>query len=137
MFTYYCIGAMGLLLLLTVCSELFIGLAPASYAEAAPFVPAVAAAVTAHGSLHALYRIGRFAVRRVLYVVMLTLAAAVLTFLGSALAGPLGGYGVALAGTVGSLMGAAGFVIAIQRGKKPIPFQWGRIAGCGRDRGAC
>ena len=38
MFTYYCIGAMGLLLLLAVCSELFIGLAPDAYAEAAPFV---------------------------------------------------------------------------------------------------
>lgn len=129
MFTYYCVGAAGLLVLLTVGSELFIGLAPDAYSKAAPYVPAVAAAVTAHASLYALYRIGRFRYRRVMYLAMLTLAAVILTFGGAALAGPLGGYGVALAGTVGSLVGAGGFVIAIQRGRKPIPFQWGRIAG--------
>jgi O-antigen/teichoic acid export membrane protein len=128
LFTYYCIGAAGLLLLLTVCSELFIGLAPASYAKAAPYVPAVAAAVTAHGSLYALYRIGKIKHRRPMYIAMLTLASVVLAVLGSVLAGPLGGYGVALAAGLGSLMGAAGFAIAIQRGRRPIPFQWGRIA---------
>jgi O-antigen/teichoic acid export membrane protein len=127
MFTYYCIGAGGLLLVLTVCSELFIGFAPESYRKAAPYVPAVAAAVTAHGALYVLYRIGRFKNRRLLYVSMLTLAAAVLAFGGSLLAGPLGGYGVALAGGIGSLLGAAGFVVAIRRGKKPIPFQWSRV----------
>ena len=129
MFSYYCIGAMGLLLLLTVCSELFIGLAPSEYAEAAPFVPAVAASVTAQGAIYALYRIGRFRYRRWVYLLTLTLSAVVLTGLGSVLAGPLGGYGVALAGTVGSLLGAALFVFVIQRSKRPIPFQWGRIAG--------
>ena len=129
MFTYYCIGAMGLLLVLTVCSELFIGLAPSAYAEAAPLVPSVAAAVTAHGAIYALYRLGKFDHRRLVYILMITLAALVLTLLGSVLAGPLGGYGVALAGTVGSLLGAAGMVVAIQRGRRPIPFQWARIAG--------
>ena len=128
MFSYYCIGAMGLLVLLTVCSELFIGLAPSEYAQAAPFVPAVAASVTAQGTIYALYRIGRFRYRRWVYLLTLTVSAVVLTGLGSVLAGPLGGYGVALAGTVGSLLGAAVFVVVIQRGKRPIPFQWGRIA---------
>jgi hypothetical protein len=129
MFTYHCIGAMGLLLLLTVCSELFIGLAPKTYADAAPYVPAVAAAVSVQGAVYALYRVGRFPYRRLIYVLMLTLAAIVLAVLGSVLAGPLGGYGVALAGGVGSFIAAVGIVIAIQRGRKPIPFQWARIGG--------
>jgi hypothetical protein len=83
--------------------------------------------VTAHSVLYSLYRIGRFRNRRLWYVAMLTLAAVILTFLGGALAGPLGGYGVALAGTIGSVIGAAGFVFAIGRGKNPIPFQWRRV----------
>ena len=128
-FTYYCIGAMGLLLMLTVCSELFIGLAPKAYADAAPYIPAVAASVSAQGAIYGLYRVGRFRYRRLVYTLMLTLAAVVLAVLGSILAGPLGGYGVALAGAVGSLMGSAGMVIAIQRARKPIPFQWARIGG--------
>lgn len=127
MFTYYCIGAMGLLLLLTVGSELFIGLAPQAYADAAPLVPAVAASVTAQGACYALYRIGKFSHRRLFYILMITLAALVMAGLGSVLAGPLGGFGVALAGTIGSLMGAAGIVIRIHRGRRPIPFQWRRI----------
>jgi O-antigen/teichoic acid export membrane protein len=129
MFTYYCIGAAGLLILLTVASELFIGLAPQEYLKAAPYVPAVAAAVTAQGTVYTLYRIARIRRRRLVYLLMLTLSSLVLALLGSALAGPLGGYGVALAGTVAGLMASAGFVIAIRRSKKPVPFQWGRIAG--------
>lgn len=104
MFTYFCIASAGLLLLLTVGSEIFISIAPATYSDAAPLVPAVAAFFVAQGLVYALYRIGRFRHRRLIFVLMITLSALVLVALGSQLAGPLGGFGVALAGTVGSLM---------------------------------
>ena len=128
MFTYYCIGAMGLLILLSVCSELFIGLAPASYAEAAPLFRPSAPRSPRRARSTSSTASAASSCRRTMYVAMLTSPPSCSRSSGAALAGPLGGYGVALAGVVGSLMGAAGFAIAIQRGKRPIPFQWGRIA---------
>lgn len=128
-FTYFCIGSASLLLLLTIVSEILISIAPSSYRDAAPFVPAVAAVVVGQGIAYALYRLGRFPHRRLWYVLSSLMSALVLAGLSPLLAPPFGGYGVAAAGMAGAVTGALILLSAIRRRSNPVRFEWRRIFG--------
>jgi O-antigen/teichoic acid export membrane protein len=125
--TYYVFTSLGLLLMMSVSADLIGVVAPASYADAAPYVVAVAGAFVSYGLLHALYRICRMPRRRAIYVGALLAAAITFVVSGAVLVPAMGPYGAALAQSVAQLAAAAFMVVAIARSTDPLRFEWSRL----------
>lgn len=124
-FLLVCIWA---ILGLTLLSDVLIGIAPGSYASAAPFVPLIGLGVVSSGVLLVIYRGSSFPKRRSYYIKLLLLATAVFLGAGLILVPRYGGFGAAAAQVVAFSMAAAIMLWLDQRSQNPMPIQYGRLA---------
>lgn len=129
MLTYFVLGGMSLLLLLTVTADGLVRIAPSEYADAAPLVPLLAGGFLAHGLLVAVYRVARFPRKRAYYVASAIASAAVFLGLALLLIPWLGAEGAALSVIGGFLFAALAMAWLSQRGPKPVAIDYARIAG--------
>lgn len=135
--TYFVLGGALLVLALTVGADLLVRIAPASYADAAPLIPLIAAGFLAHGLLVALYRVSKFKRKRAIYTGCAVLSAAVFLAAALLLIPWLGAYGAALSVIVGFLTGAGALAYASQHGRTPLRIEYGRIAAGIAIAGGC
>ena len=132
--TYFALGSMGLLVLLTTGADVLIHVAGPAYADAAGLIPVLGLAFVAYGGFVVTYRAVRFPRRRPTYVVLAALAAVVFVIAALLLTPPLGGYGAALAPVIAFTLATAALVVLSSRGPAPLPFDVARIAGAMRAR---
>jgi O-antigen/teichoic acid export membrane protein len=137
MLTYFVLGGMLLILLLTVTADGLVRIAPSSYQDAAPLVPLLGGAFLAHGLLVAVYRVARFPGKRAYYVASAIFSAVVFVGLAFVLIPWLGADGAALSVIGGFLFAALGMTWLSQRGPKPVAIDYARISGAILLAGVC
>lgn len=112
---------------LTLLADVLIGIAPESYAEAAPLVPLVGLGIVASGVTLLIYRGAKFPNRRRNYIAVLLAAAAVFLVAGLVLIPLYDGYGAAIAQIIAFGFAAAVMLWLAQRSEHPLPIQYGRL----------
>lgn len=127
--TYFMLITFGLLLIVGVFAEELVKIAAGSYAGAAGVIPLAAAAFACHGLYILVYRASEAPnLRR--WFIGLSVASAVAFVIAAILLIPrLGIYGPSTAAIVGWSVGILGLFVKSQRGPKPVPYQYPRIAG--------
>ena len=124
-FLLFCIW---IILGLALLADVLIGIAPDSYADAAPLVPLIGLGVVASGLTLMIYRGAKFPNRRRTYIGLLLAAAVVFVLVGLVLVPLFGGYGAAAA----QLLAFGGAAVAMlwisKRSKHPLPIQYRRLA---------
>jgi O-antigen/teichoic acid export membrane protein len=137
MVTYFILMCLTMLIGLTVASDTFALVAPKDYTNLPLLIPLVAGGFFAHGALVLIYRASQFK-RKYNYYSAATMLSALGFFVGAVVLIPwLGTAGAALAVMFGFLVGMAMMLYFSQRGKKPIPMQYGSLAGAFALAGLC
>lgn len=113
---------------LTLLADVLIGIAPGSYADAAPLVPLIGLGLVASGVLLLIYRGAKLKHKRRAYILSLLGATAGFVVAGLVLVPAYGGYGAAAAQII-AFGGAAIVMLWVsQRSKHPLPIQYGKLA---------
>jgi O-antigen/teichoic acid export membrane protein len=135
--THLLLGVSALLVMVTGASGALVGIAGPKYSAAAVIIPAVGTAAIAQVSFLLSYRISAFRWKRSALAALSILAA--ITFVSTAfmLVEPLGVYGVPLATFVAFLLPGFAMLALNQRGPRPIPFEYSRLARIGAITAAC
>ncbi len=126
---YYVLAAVGIVLFFTLASDALIRIASEDYRSAADLVAAIGAGFACYGLFVVLARVARVPHRLRVFATLALLGAGLFCGLCLVLIPRLGGAGAALAMIVAMLTTSALFVVRIQCGPEPMPFEWGRIAG--------
>jgi O-antigen/teichoic acid export membrane protein len=134
---YFLLMVIGVLLAVALLAQALVKIAPASFADAAPLIPLLAAGLIGPTLFRIVNKVVKFERKASLFT-FLTVAAAVL-FLGGALAlVPLLG----LAGAPLAMIACFGLPVAYllyrsQRGRLPLRIEWGSLALASALAGAC
>lgn len=126
---YYMVLVAGILLVLSVGSDVLVGLAPAAYAPAATLVPLVAVAVAAQGVYYMVYRVSFHPKRRRDYILAMIAGSVVLVAVACLLIPSMGSTGAALAPTIGFGAATVCLLLRSQLGPRPVPFDVMRTVG--------
>ncbi len=126
--TWFTIGVMGMFVVVAAGADTLVRIAGPEYEPAARLIPFVAFAAVAQSAFLLSYRIAVFRHSRLALACLAPLAVA--TFIGSAvvLVPVLGSEGVPIATAIGFLLAGSGMLLFCQLGKRPIPFEYGRLA---------
>jgi len=142
--TYFAIGSIGVLLMLTAGANVLVRLALSAYAGAAGLVPLAAGTFIATGCLTVIYRVsGRFPLKRLVYGSAVLAATGIFVGASFPLVPRFGAYGMAAAVILGFAVSTVAVALLMQRGRRPVELQYGRLSGaiaigalCRRSRNA-
>jgi O-antigen/teichoic acid export membrane protein len=126
--TYFVVLTLSIVLVLGLASSALVGLAPDSYDSAAPLIPLIALSLLGYGIYVLLNRTARYRHKQLVYGTTAVAAAVLMGLLSWVLIPPLGAYGAVLAVCLALLAACAVVIVAIQRGKEPLPLEWRRMA---------
>ena len=134
---YFVFVITGLLLSLTLLSDVMVRIAPASYAPAARLLPVIGFALLVQSVVILIYRMGKFRDRASFYRRLILGCGLVFVPICALVSSRLGAYGAAIAMILVLFVAAAWLLWRSQRGRTPIPFDGRRIlastllaAGC-------
>jgi O-antigen/teichoic acid export membrane protein len=126
--TYFVLAVCSLFVVVTAAAGALVHLAGSDYADAEKFIPVLGVAAVAHSLFLLAYRISAFNRKR-LALGSVTATAAIIFVGGAALlVRPLGAYGVPVAATAAFGAAALTMLVLNQRGSRPIPFDYRRLA---------
>lgn len=113
---------------LTILADVLIGIAPSSYADAAPLVPLIGLGLVASGVTLLVYRGGKFKNKRRIFICTLLGGAILFVLVGLVLVPAFGSYGAAAAQIIAFGTTASTLLWLSQRSEHPLPIQYGRLA---------
>lgn len=135
--TYYALGLGAVFVALSAASGLLVRIAGPEYADAAPLIPAIGAAASAHAAFLLAYRISAFPRKRLVLVTVATLVAVTFVIAALMLVEALGLYAVPVAAFGSLSLGAAAMLTFNQCGPRPVPFQYAKLARIAVILGLC
>lgn len=134
---YFVVASLGLLLALALGADTIVRIADSSYEGASELITLISAAFVGYGCFLVLYRVSSFPRRRLAYILFAVMAAGVFNVAALILIPIMGTYGAAVALIIGNFSAAAGLLICSQRGPRPVPFEYRRIAAIFALAAAC